>query len=73
MNYLIWFKDIFKELRQYGFRSMFWKIQFLREAWWEKRNKVKVGEDKYGNTYWMTTKPTDFGTQNTLKTTYSSR
>eukprot|EP00817_Percolomonadidae_sp_ATCC50343_P006268 CAMPEP_0117428348 /NCGR_PEP_ID=MMETSP0758-20121206/8084_1 /TAXON_ID=63605 /ORGANISM="Percolomonas cosmopolitus, Strain AE-1 (ATCC 50343)" /LENGTH=154 /DNA_ID=CAMNT_0005214671 /DNA_START=44 /DNA_END=508 /DNA_ORIENTATION=+ len=30
------------------------KVQKMREAWMEKGDKVMVGQDKYGNTYWET-------------------
>lgn len=54
-------EDWLSQLRNKGFLSAFWKFQWLREAWWEKTTKVKVGEDKYGNTYWESEGTTDNG------------
>jgi hypothetical protein len=45
----------------YGFWPTAKRYFVLREAWWDKEGKVKVGEDKYGNIYWTTDRPAEVG------------
>lgn len=59
-------KDIFKQkkyviedIRKYGFLNFLKKAYEMREAWWDKGDKVCVGKDQYGNTYWETRGPTE--------------
>ncbi|KAF0976815.1 hypothetical protein FDP41_004110 [Naegleria fowleri] len=51
--------SLLNDFKQFGVMETLKKAFKLREAWWEKGDKVLVGVDKYGNKYWETTKPTE--------------
>jgi hypothetical protein len=52
---------VLSDIRQYGFFNFLKKAYVMREAWWDKGNKVIVGTDANGNTYWETTQTTILG------------
>jgi len=51
--------SLIQDFKQMGVWETLKKVYQLREAWWEKGNKILVGSDKYGNKYWETTEPTE--------------
>ncbi len=58
----LWKKtNIWRDYKLYGFWPTAKRYFVLREAWWDKEGKVKVGEDKYGNIYWTTDRPAEVG------------
>ena len=52
---------VLKDIKQFGFFSFLKKAYVLRETWWDKGDKVCVGTDQNGNTYWETTVTTPLG------------
>lgn len=50
---------LLEDIKKYGFWATFKRLLVLRETWSEKGNKILVGKDKYGNTYWETTDSTE--------------
>jgi hypothetical protein len=47
-------KQTIKEGREIGIKGLFWRLKGQREAWWEKRDKILVGKDQFGNEYYET-------------------
>ncbi|KAL0477666.1 NADH dehydrogenase 1 alpha subcomplex subunit 12 [Acrasis kona] len=60
-GYFIKKMNIIKDVKQYGLRDMLKKWFVMREAWWDKKDKVYVGTDRYGNVYWETQSPEVIG------------
>eukprot|EP01012_Entosiphon_sulcatum_P003260 TRINITY_DN10981_c0_g1_i1.p2 TRINITY_DN10981_c0_g1~~TRINITY_DN10981_c0_g1_i1.p2 ORF type:complete len:265 (-),score=46.46 TRINITY_DN10981_c0_g1_i1:43-837(-) len=55
---LPWMKvgQFYKDLKVLGFLRWWGKILHLAEAWFEKGDKILVGEDPSGNKYWQSTR-----------------
>ncbi|EFC47053.1 predicted protein [Naegleria gruberi] len=51
--------SLWNDIKTLGWRETLRKAYVLREVWWEKGDKQLVGKDKFGNTYWQTTLPTE--------------
>jgi hypothetical protein len=59
---MIWKKtNVWRDFKQFGLWPTLKRYYVLREAWWDKEDKIMAGQDKYGNIYWFTSKPADMG------------
>lgn len=44
--------SLLNDVKEYGAMEAMKKFMKMRESWFEKGDKVLVGQDKYGNKYW---------------------
>ena len=56
------FVSLYEDSKKMSYWELLKKVYFNREAWWDKGDKIFVGEDIMGNKYWETTKYTEHGT-----------
>eukprot|EP00759_Apiculatamorpha_spiralis_P057306 PhF_6_TR8549/c0_g1_i1/m.13393 len=55
-NWYGWLKIrwIIQDIRVYGLKDTWWKLYYLKDAWYQKGEKILAGIDDYGNQYYYT-------------------